>query len=125
MLQPRGITSERHMIALALITAAPLLIAKFYLPLVLPDDHRYFMPYILPVAAAPILIAALLETDVAVAVAAIIGVLIAFVSAFLPDVSLVASITGVLGGVIRTRPSPTRHLPVPADHSPRTVRHRQ
>ena len=93
VLQPRGITSERHMIALALITAAPLLIAKFYLPLVLPDDHRYFMPYILPVAAAPILIAALLETDVAVAVAAIIGVLIAFVSAFLPDVSLVASIT--------------------------------
>ena len=93
VLQPRGITSERHMIALALITAAPLLIAKFYLPLVLPDDHRYFLPYVLPVAAAPILIAALLETDVAVAVAAIIGVLIAFVSAFLPDVSLVASIT--------------------------------
>ncbi len=93
VLQPRGITSERHMIALALITAAPLLIAKFYLPLVLPDEHRYFLPYVLPVAAAPILIAALLETDVAVAVAGVIGVLIAFVSAFLPDVSLVASIT--------------------------------
>ena len=93
VLQPRGITSERHMIALALIMAAPLLIAKFYLPLVLPDDHRYFLPYILPVAAAPILIAALLETDVAIAVAAVIGVLIAFVSAFLPDVSLAASIT--------------------------------
>ena len=93
VLQPRGITSERHMIALALIMATPLLVAKFYLPLVLPDDHRYFLPYILPVAAAPILIAALLETDVAVAAAAVIGVLIAFVSAFLPDISLVASIT--------------------------------
>lgn len=93
VLQPRGITSERHMIALALITAAPLLVAKLYLPLVLPDEHRYFLPYILPVAAAPILIAALLETDVAVVVAGVIGVLIAFVSAFLPDVSLVASIT--------------------------------
>ena len=93
VLQPRGITSERHMIALALITAAPLLVAKFYLPLVLPDEHRYFLPYILPVAVAPILIAALLETDVAVVVAGVIGVLIAFVSAFLPDVSLVASIT--------------------------------
>jgi putative nucleotidyltransferase with HDIG domain len=93
VLQPRGITSERHMIALALITAAPLLVAKFYLPLVLPDEHRYFLPYILPVAAAPILITALLETDVAVVVAGVIGVLIAFVSAFLPDVSLVASIT--------------------------------
>jgi hypothetical protein len=93
VLQPRGITSERHMIALALIMAAPLLVAKFYLPLVLPDEHRYFLPYILPVAAAPILVAALLETDVAVVVAGVIGVLIAFVSAFLPDVSLVASIT--------------------------------
>ncbi len=95
VLQPRGITSERHLIALALITATPLLVAKFYLPLVLPDEHRYFLPYILPVAAAPILIAALLETDVAVVVAGVIGVLVAFVSAFLPDVSLVASI-GVL-----------------------------
>lgn len=93
VLQPRGITSERHMIALALITATPLLIAKFYLPLVLPDDSRNFLPYILPVAAAPILIAALLETDVAVVVSTVIGVLIAFVSAFLPDISLVASIT--------------------------------
>jgi putative nucleotidyltransferase with HDIG domain len=95
VLQPRGITSERHMIALALITAAPVLIAKFYLPLVLPDESRNFLPYVLPIAAAPMLIAALLETDVAVAVAAVIGVLTAFVSAFLPDVSLVASI-GVL-----------------------------
>ena len=93
VMQPRGITSERHMIALALTTAAPLLAVKFYLPLVLPDEHRYFLPYILPVAAAPILIAALLETDVAVVVAGVIGMLTAFVSAFLPDVSLVAAIT--------------------------------
>jgi putative nucleotidyltransferase with HDIG domain len=93
VMQPRGITSERHMIALALITAAPLLVVKFYLPIVLPDEQRHFLPYILPVAAAPILIAALLETDVAVVVAGVIGVLTAFVSAFLPDVSLVAAIT--------------------------------
>lgn len=93
VLQPRGITSERHMIALALITAMPLLVAKFYLPFVLPEEHRYFLPYVLPVAAAPILIAALMETDVGVVAAGIIGVLIAFVTAFLPDVSLVTSIT--------------------------------
>jgi putative nucleotidyltransferase with HDIG domain len=92
VLQPKGITSERHMIALAVILAAPLLIAKFYLPLVLPDADRNFLPYLLPIATAPILIAALLETDVAVVVSLIIGVLMAFISAFLPDVSLVASI---------------------------------
>jgi putative nucleotidyltransferase with HDIG domain len=95
VLKPRGITSERHLIALALVTALPLLIAKFYLPLVLPDENRYFLAFILPIATAPILIAALLETDVAVVVAGLMGVLIAFISAFLPDVSLVASV-GVL-----------------------------
>ncbi|HEY7801670.1 MAG TPA: HDIG domain-containing metalloprotein, partial [Dehalococcoidia bacterium] len=92
LMQPGGISSERHLIALALVTAAPLLVAKFYLPLVLPDEHRQFLAFILPVAAAPILIAALLETEVAVVVAAIIGALIAFISIFLPDVSLVAAI---------------------------------
>ncbi|HYM15544.1 MAG TPA: hypothetical protein VEZ14_08285, partial [Dehalococcoidia bacterium] len=92
VLRPRGITSERHLISLALVIALPLLVAKFYLPLVLPDEQRYFLAYILPVAAAPILIAALLETDVAVVVAVIIGAMIAFVSAFLPDISLVASV---------------------------------
>jgi|CXWL01.1.fsa_nt_gi putative nucleotidyltransferase with HDIG domain len=93
--QPRGIHSERHLIVLALLTAAPILIVKLYLPIVMPDDQRTFLPYILPLAAAPILVAALLETDVAVVVAAVIGVLAAFLSTFLPDLSLVASI-GVL-----------------------------
>jgi hypothetical protein len=92
VLQPRGITSERHMIALAIVMALPLLVAKFYLPLVLPDEQRHFLAFILPVATAPLLIAALLETDVAVVIAALIGVLTAFVSVFLPDVSLVASV---------------------------------
>jgi hypothetical protein len=92
VLRPRGITSERHLIALALVMSVPLLVAKFYLPVVLPDEHRYFLAFILPVATAPILIAALLETDVAVVIAGLIGVLVAFVSAFLPDVSLVASV---------------------------------
>lgn len=92
VMQPRGIHSERHLLALALVVAGPLLVAKFYLPLVLPDEHRYFLAFILPVAAAPILIAALLETDVAVVVSGVIGALVAFISAFLPDISLVASV---------------------------------
>jgi len=92
VMQPRGITSERHLIAIAIIVALPVLIAKFYLPLVLPDEHRYFLAYILPLAAAPILIAALLETDVAVVLAGVIGVLVAFISAFLPNLSLVATV---------------------------------
>jgi putative nucleotidyltransferase with HDIG domain len=59
---------------------------------VIPDDDRQFLAYVLPVAASPILIAALLETDVAVVVSAIIGALVAFVSALIPDVSLVTTV---------------------------------
>lgn len=92
IMQPRAIHSERHLIVLALVTAAPVLVAKLYLPLVMPDDQARFLPYILPLAAAPILVAALLETDVAVVIAAAIGSLVAFISTFLPDLSLVASI---------------------------------
>ncbi|MBI5289518.1 MAG: HDIG domain-containing protein [Chloroflexi bacterium] len=95
IVQPKAIHSERHLIVLALVTAAPVLIAKLYLPLVMPDDDRMFLPYILPLAAAPLLVAALLETDVAVVVSAVTGALVAFISTFLPDLSLVASI-GVL-----------------------------
>ena len=93
VMQPPGVTSERHLIALALVMATPLLIAKLYLPIVLPDEHRHFLAFILPVAAAPILVAALLETEVAVVVAGLIGVLIAFISIFLPDASLITSIS--------------------------------
>ncbi len=92
VMQPRGISSERHLIALAIITVAPALAAKLYLPYVLPDDQRHFLAFILPLAAAPILVAALLETDVAVVVACVVGILVAFISIFLPDVSLVTAI---------------------------------
>ncbi|MBI5283746.1 MAG: HDIG domain-containing protein [Chloroflexi bacterium] len=92
VMQPRGISSERHLIALAVVAALPVLVAKFYLPLVLPDEQRYFLAFILPIATAPILIAALLETDVAVVLAGVIGVLAAFIGGFLPNISLVASV---------------------------------
>ncbi len=94
-LQPRGVTSERHLIALAAVTMLPLLVAKFYLPLVLPDESRQFLAYVLPVAAAPILIAALLDSQIAVVVAVLTGVLVSLISVLIPDVSLVASVTSI------------------------------
>ncbi|HXK33280.1 MAG TPA: HDIG domain-containing protein [Dehalococcoidia bacterium] len=93
VLQPKGISSERHLIALAVVCALPVLVAKFYLAATMPDDQGMYLPYILPVAAAPVLVASLLETDVAVVMAALIGLLAGFVSIFLPDVSLVTSIS--------------------------------
>lgn len=95
VLQPRGVSSERHLIALALVVMLPLLVAKFYLPLVLPDDNRDFFAYALPLAAAPILIAALLDTQVAAVTAGVLGLLTALIATLMPDVSLVASVGGI------------------------------
>jgi putative nucleotidyltransferase with HDIG domain len=91
VVQPRGVTSDRHLIALAVVAVLPLVAAKFYIPIMLPDDERQLV-FILPVAAAPLLIAALLDSEIAVVVSAVTGMLIAFVSAILPDISLVASV---------------------------------
>jgi putative nucleotidyltransferase with HDIG domain len=93
VLQPRGVTSERHLIALGVVTMLPLLVAKFYLPVVLPDEDRQFLAFMLPVAVAPLLVAALLNTELGVMVSAVIGALVAFISTILPDVSLVASLS--------------------------------
>jgi len=95
LVQPGSVSSERHLIALALITAAPALVAKFYLPLILPDEERYFLAFILPLAAAPILVAALLETDVAAVISLVSGALVAFISVFLPDASLVTTVGAI------------------------------
>ncbi len=92
VLQPRGVTSERHLIALGIVTMLPLLVAKFYLPIVLPDDDRQFLAFMLPVAVAPLLVASLLNTELGVVVSALAGALTAFISTILPDVSLVASL---------------------------------
>jgi putative nucleotidyltransferase with HDIG domain len=92
VLQPRGITSERHLIALGIVTMLPLLVAKFYLPIVLPDTEREFLAFALPVAVAPMLVAALLNTELGVVVSAICGALIAFITTLLPDVALVSSL---------------------------------
>jgi cyclic-di-AMP phosphodiesterase PgpH len=92
VLQPRGITSERHLIALGIVTMLPLLVAKFYLPIVLPDDERQFLAFMLPVAVAPLLVASLLNTELGVVVSAVAGALTAFISTILPDVSLVAAL---------------------------------
>jgi putative nucleotidyltransferase with HDIG domain len=92
VIQPPGVTSERHMIALAIVTMLPLLVAKFFLPIVLPDEGRYFLAFTLPVAAAPMLVAALLDVETGLVVGAITGALLAMITALLPDVSLVASV---------------------------------
>ncbi len=68
-------------------TALATLAAKLYLPLVLPDHDRHFLAYALPLAAVPIMLAAFLETRVAIVTAAALAALVTFIVVYLPGVS--------------------------------------
>ena len=80
-----AITSVRNLLLLALMIAVPVLLAKVYFSLVLPDDDRRFLAYFLPLAAAPMLVATLLEARLAVVVGLVQAVLMTFAMVYLPD----------------------------------------
>ncbi len=77
----------RRLALLLALTGLAVAVAKLYMPLVLPDHQRHFLAYALPLAAVPMLLAALVEGQLALAVAAVIAVLVTFVVVYLPDVS--------------------------------------
>jgi putative nucleotidyltransferase with HDIG domain len=77
------------------MVVVPALVAKLYFPLIFPDESRHFLAYLLPLAAAPMLLATLLEAQLAVAVVALLAALLTFTVAYLPDLSGVAA-TGSL-----------------------------
>ncbi len=91
LFQPASVYSNRHLLMIVLVVAVPVLVARLYLPLILPDDSRHFLAYMLPLAAAPILVAALLEAELAVAVVALLTALLTFAAVYLPDLSGVAA----------------------------------
>jgi putative nucleotidyltransferase with HDIG domain len=95
LFRPPSVYSNRHLLLVVLVVVVPVLVAKLYLPLILPDDSRHFLAYMLPLAAAPMLLAALLEAQLAVAGVALLTGLLTFTAVYLPDLSGVAA-TGPL-----------------------------
>jgi putative nucleotidyltransferase with HDIG domain len=85
--QPANATDIRRLLLLLVLTALAVLVAKLYLPLILPDYDRHFLAYALPLAAIPMLVAAFLEAQLAVALAAVLATLVTFIVVYLPDVS--------------------------------------
>ncbi|MDI6857723.1 MAG: HDIG domain-containing protein [Dehalococcoidia bacterium] len=77
----------RRLLLLLLVIGVATLGAKVYFPLFLPDHDRHFLAFALPLAAAPMLVAAVLETRLAVTVAAVLAALVTFVIIYLPDIS--------------------------------------
>ncbi|MGB2695956.1 MAG: HDIG domain-containing metalloprotein [Dehalococcoidia bacterium] len=84
-----AISSTRNLVLLAILIALPVLIAKVYFSLVFPDDPPRFLAYFLPLAAAPMLIATLIEARLAIVIGLAQAALMTFAVVYLPVLSLV------------------------------------
>jgi putative nucleotidyltransferase with HDIG domain len=82
--QPRALDRARRIVVLALLVALAAAGAKLFLSIVLTDPQRRYLPYLLPLAAAPMLVATLLETGLGLAVAAVLPIFTSFVVLSMP-----------------------------------------
>lgn len=94
-LRPAVFSNYRQLVALALGLAVPVFAMKFYLPLILPDDSRHFLAFLMPVAAAPMVVAGVVGAELALVVAIGIALLASFAAVYLSDLTIV----GLVGTV--------------------------
>ena len=85
LFQPKAVNNLPRLFMIGLLTVLWVAAAKVFLSLTLPDGDRLYLGYMLPIAAAPMLIATLLDGSLGVAVAAIVSILAAFAGFYLPD----------------------------------------
>lgn len=85
MFQPPEVNTLRRLVMFGALIVLWLAAAKVFLSLTLPDDDRLFLGYMLPVAAAAMLTATLLDGGLAIVVAALLAVLISFAGFYMPD----------------------------------------
>jgi cyclic-di-AMP phosphodiesterase PgpH len=93
--EKRALESWRQGLLLSLILGGLVLAAKVYMPLVLPDNHRQFMQFAFPAAAAPLLAASLFDAGLGVAVAAIAALMTTFTDLYLSDISGVVGLSAL------------------------------
>ena len=91
----RAAVRPRELLVVALALVFPIFIMKAYLPLILPDEERHFLAYIMPVAASSMVLAGFVGAELALLAASLIALLAAFAAVILLDVSVV-SIAGAL-----------------------------
>jgi putative nucleotidyltransferase with HDIG domain len=94
-LRPSVFFNYRQLIAVGLALVVPVFAMKFYLPLILPDDSRHFLAFLLPVAAAPMVVAGAIGVELALIVAIGIAMLASFSAVYLSDLTVV----GLVGTV--------------------------
>jgi putative nucleotidyltransferase with HDIG domain len=82
--QPASLASARRVTLLVLLLILPAFGIKLALSVVLPDQDRHFLAYALPIAAAPMAAAVLLDVGLGVLLSILLAVVAAFVSVMLP-----------------------------------------
>ncbi len=87
--QPAAVGSLRRLMLFGLLILIPATGAKFGFTLLLPDVDRHFLAYAVPLAAAPIAAAVLLDVMTALVVTVVLASVASFVTLYLPEVGLV------------------------------------
>ena len=82
--RPRALVGARRLALFALLLLLPAVALKFALPLLLPDIERHFLAYAIPIAAAPMAAAVLLDLGVAVLLTLLLATIASFISLSLP-----------------------------------------
>lgn len=93
--RPELLRSTARLILLALIVAGIIALAKIYMPLVLPDSRRQFLPFAFPAAAVAMLVTSLFDAGLALAVAGIASLMVTFTALYLPDLSGIVGLTAL------------------------------
>jgi len=93
--RPDVLRTTSRALLLTLIVAGIIALAKIYMPLVLPDSRRQFLPFAFPAAAVAMLITSLFDAGLALAAGGITALLVTFTALYLPDLSGVVGLTAL------------------------------
>ncbi|MCH7809567.1 MAG: HDIG domain-containing protein [Chloroflexi bacterium] len=85
LFQPPEVNTNRRLVMYGLLIVLWVAGAKVFFSQALPDSDRLYLSYMLPIAAAPMLIAALLDAGLALFTAALLAVVAAFAGFYMPD----------------------------------------
>ncbi len=85
LFHPPEVIGVRRLVMLGLITVLWVAAARVFFSITLPDSDGLYLGYMLPVAAAPMLVATLLDGGLAVLLAGMLAMLAAFGAYHLPD----------------------------------------
>ena len=83
-----GLTGARRRLLFAFLLGISVFAAKSTVPFLLPDAHRHFLVLALPLCAAPVAAALLLDAGAGLLLAALLGALTAFSSVAAPGATL-------------------------------------